>query len=166
MKNYDTIAQTDWARLAAYIDSEGCVQITWIHKATRKRGYHALYVDIGSIDVRLMSWLQNTFGGYANSTKSNANPFGKRQMFYWRCSAQMAEDVLRRTLPYMIVKREQAEVALQFRATFVGGHNTRELRGTVDQEREALRHKLSALKWNGVSRITQKMEPIPPTSIN
>src|SRR5882762_9783139 len=103
MKNLDLVSQIDWSRLATWIDSEGCIQITWIMKSDRPKGYHALFIDIGNIDPRLMSWLESTFGGYSNPTKSRNTT---RQMFYWRVSTKYAEDILRRCLPYMIVKRD------------------------------------------------------------
>jgi|SRR5215471_18647926 len=162
MKNFNAIPQIDWARLATWIDAEGCVQISWIAKAGRPRGYHALFVDVGNIDVRVMVWLKETFGGYSNPSKSKSS---KRQMFYWRVSTQMAGEILVRCLPYMIVKREQAEVALLFRATFLGGHNTRKLRASVDAEREQYRQKLSALKWGGKSRVKNALEADPELPI-
>mgnify|MGYP006888293429 FL=1 len=42
----------------------------------------------------------------------------KRALFTWQSSSKQAEDALRRMMPYLVVKKDEAEVALRFRATF------------------------------------------------
>ena len=57
------------------------------------------------------------FGG--TSVKRLMQYRGKPKVQYtWQASSKTAEMVLREMLPYLLVKKEEAELALQFRATF------------------------------------------------
>ena len=60
-----------WARLAAFIDGKGSILISRVRPSG---GYanpqHALIVNVGNSDTRLILWLKNTFGGFAVATRS------------------------------------------------------------------------------------------------
>ena len=66
------ISQIDWARLAAYIDGEGCISIKSVagYNAAARRVF---YIDLAvtNTDVRLLSWLRSIFGAgfIASGTK-------------------------------------------------------------------------------------------------
>lgn len=159
MKSYDEIPQIEWARLAAYIDGEGSFLIFMCHNKKRPRGYHALKIVIGNTDFRLMSWLHRSFGGFINrSSKPENNKLSKRQIYYWHVGSAMAEDVTRRCLPYLIMKADQAELVLQFRATFKDYHDTTRLIGDVEAQREKFKQQLHELKRKSVSE-----EDVNPT---
>jgi hypothetical protein len=152
MKTYDAIPQIEWARLAAYIDGEGCFLIFRCHNKKRPRGYHALKIVIGNTDFRLMVWLKSSFGGFINrSTKTEKHKLSKRQMYYWHVGSAMAEDVTRRCLPYLIMKKEQGELVLQFRATFKDYHDTTRLIGNIESDRENFKNQLHELKRKSVA---------------
>jgi hypothetical protein len=142
--------EVDIARLATLIDTEGCIFIT---RACRQKGrrngalvYHRLRVVVSNTDLGLMQWLKEHFGGYIGKQSAKSNKLSDRLCFNWIVHSKAAEDVLRFCLPYFLVKRKQAEVALIFRDTFT---NKRGRRGFAEgelTERDKLRDQLSELK--------------------
>ena len=99
----------DWSQLAAYIDGEGTIVIV---KA--RLHYTQLVVRVCNTDPRLPMWCWRTFGGKVYASRTTA----MRRFFTWTTQARKAEDVLRGCLPYFHLKREQANVALEYRETF------------------------------------------------
>lgn len=110
--NWDTIQEIDWARLAAYIDGEGCITIS------NTKGSQAQYmkVFIANTDPRLMEWCRDNFGGTING-KKRVNREKHKPCYVWTVCSQMAWVVLLGCMPYFIIKREQAEIALSFQRT-------------------------------------------------
>lgn len=111
-----TTNQTDvvkWAMLAAYIDSEGTIRIA-SHARFHGRGSsprHYLSVIVTNTDVLLMQWLKSNFGACVFEV---AVPKKNRRLYRWMANSRQAETIIRGCLPYFIVKRSQAEVALAF----------------------------------------------------
>ena len=99
-----------WA--AGFIDGEGCIQAPVRLRERNRRGY-GLSLYVGQVDPRPLHRLADTFGGlvYPKSRQSGE----RRQMFMWRVTGLTAADALSALLPYLLVKREQAELALQLR---------------------------------------------------
>jgi hypothetical protein len=103
-------ALTDLAWVAGYVDGEGCVGVytTGANRSLR------LTVQVNSVDFRSIEKLHDLFGGYINQS---CNTMSGRTLHQWRLTNKSAEDMLMEIMPYLLVKREQAEVALVFRAT-------------------------------------------------
>jgi hypothetical protein len=110
-------SEIDWARLAAFIDGEGTIMIQ--STVQKKSGHVGLYVDlrVGGCDPRLTTWLQNTFGGkvYMQSRKKYQPNW--QDCFSWVVGCSVAVHLLKQCLPYFIMKRDQAEVAIAFSET-------------------------------------------------
>lgn len=112
-------SELDYARLAAYIDGEGCIGI---YPAIRKgwpRAYWYVRVTVSNTDPRLSGWLQETFGGKVQIQVNRAHAIHKGQKspwsdsYHWVISCGDAVRTLEKCLPFFIIKREQAEVAVQ-----------------------------------------------------
>lgn len=114
--DYSKVPEAEFARLAAWIDGEGCFLIL-SSGGPRRNAYYQARLVIGQADERLMTYLQGTFGGYYSKGSGGTN----RQMFYWRLYASALDEVIHRCMPYFICKGEQAEVVLAFRATLTKG---------------------------------------------
>lgn len=109
---WDKVSEMDWARLAAFLDGEGCITIG---KTKNSRAQY-MKVFIANTDPRLMEWLRDTFGGTVNG-KKRENREKHKPCYVWTVCSQMAWIVLLCVMPYLIIKREQAEVALAFQRT-------------------------------------------------
>lgn len=94
-----TITDADKAYIAGFIDGEGTVVIgrRW-----------AVQVSVGQVDPRPLQYIAGMYGGHLDAVARN-NP---RWRDYWRLtvSGTAALRLLRDIEPYLIVKREQAQV--------------------------------------------------------
>ena len=112
---------TEVARLAytaGLLDGEGS-----IHAAATSSGFPALIITVQMCDPTVISWLKDTFGGYVYSVRrrnpptlpQGTKPKSYRPQFMWRLNAGRAADFLQAVMPYLIVKRTQAVLALDLR---------------------------------------------------
>jgi hypothetical protein len=139
VKNLEAVSEIDYARLAAYIDGEGCIRLQPSGHKRRNR-FYTVVVIIGQMDKRLTDWLEETFGGsVAIGQGSKYLP-----MYYWKLGSQALDYVLVRCMPYFIVKGEQVKIALEYRATVTD--RTITLPQELIDRREELRAKLHQLK--------------------
>ena len=94
----------DWARMAAYIDGEGCIRIRFTPNPGGRST--ALLVVVSNCDVRLMKWLKDTF--WFLTTRKLAAPFDS--LLQLGGLGQTCEWVLTNCMDLFIMKRDQAEV--------------------------------------------------------
>ena len=103
----------DLARLAAFIDGEGCISIPKIKAQRAKRPVHTLLISITNTDTRLMRWLEETFGGYVENHHNESPQHPKwRSSYVWRITSGKAGALLEKCLPYFVMKRDQAELGI------------------------------------------------------
>jgi hypothetical protein len=116
-KRLDKIPEIEFARLAAYIDGEGCIAISGSSKP-RGRGvspYHNLQVTVTNTYLPLFDWIASRFGGRPVIANSNYGKPNTKQCYRWVISEIHGEELLRRCMPYFIIKAEQARIGLAFR---------------------------------------------------
>jgi hypothetical protein len=154
----DDIKDVDWARLAAYIDGEGCIGIipTRGQAMRRKSPNHHLKVFVANTDPRLLDWIFETVGvgmcyrlPNSPSLAANINSGKWKPRFQWWVTAKPAAQILEGCLPYFIIKREQAEIAIAFQKTktFHGKGRLREhLPANVIQMRDEMASAIRDLK--------------------
>lgn len=128
----------DYARLAAYIDGEGNIELRKASiKAGKRRGKYAIRVKVTNTDFRLIKWLLDNFGG-AFFPFDKPKYLRKSVLYDWYVSGKCAGLILERCLPYFISKSEQAELAIEFRSTFSKLKDTRPLDPAVSKKRDEL----------------------------
>lgn len=144
----------DWARLAAFIDGEGCINV---HRQVSYRGGkkthhigHTLLVRITNTDPRLMEWLKNTFGGIVCRQKDRGCQ--RHVCFNWQPSRADTERILRNILDLLVLKRQQAEIGLAFRATFHKKNYERLAPGVADF-RENCKEQINGLNSGNKHRL-------------
>lgn len=129
------VSDIDWARLAAFVDGEGSLSI-------QKHGQN-LRLAIGNVSPLLMSWLRDTFTGAIYNKKPSQ--CCRRIVMQWIQLDSRAEELIRRMYPYLIIKRAQAELALQYRELRKG--SSRGWRNTAEdlEIRESYRETMKSL---------------------
>lgn len=119
--DYETVSEVNWGRLAAYMDGEGCICVSNQYNRRRKvvsRSYN-IYLAVGNTDVRLCQWLETHFGGSTTTVQPRCRGYKIQKLaFTWRLSGLAIDRVLQGMLPYLVIKQEQAEIAIAFRDTF------------------------------------------------
>lgn len=134
------------AYTAGLFDGEGCVCLRGIGK------YPSLSIDIASTNEAIILWLQVTFGGsiyrYDNSGRYNRKPSWK-----WSIGSQEATDFLRLLLPFLRIKKPQAELGIMFQTLKRGRHeNHREpLSEDVAIAQKEMQEMMRELNSRGVS---------------
>lgn len=142
-----TATEIDWARLAAYIDGEGTIMIAKTNiKTGLKNPQYVLTLIVANTDLRLIHWLNEKFTGQSYFSHSESQrKWSKKTCYSWRLSEKRAAIVLERCLPYFIMKRQQAEIGLAYRALRDQGSKGRKLTLVDIQERESFRSNIRVL---------------------
>ena len=111
------ISKIKWSYVAAMVDAEGGVFLsrTTLYTSSGKPYFgYDLKVSIANISVRLMKWLVKNFGGEFRPKQKGK--FGKHQCYEWFVTGGYTriEMFLIGIIPYMLIKRDQANVGLEF----------------------------------------------------
>jgi hypothetical protein len=149
---FSRVSEVDWARLAAYIDGEGCIRIDVQNPSPGNTFHsrHLLEVRVYSCDPRLMAWCKKTFaGGNVKPVRKKHPKPGWKQEHVWYLASAAAEKILLGCLPYFIIKHEHAQVALSFRR-LIGKVGQRVALKNLEK-REKLRQDLALLNKKGVA---------------
>ena len=120
-----TISKTDLAYAAAMLDGEGHFSITKVQGHSSKGHPYWMFdckVGISNTSLKLMRWLIEKFGGSYRvsikhiSKKARANGQKSLKVCYrWTCEGYKKQELfILSILPYLIIKTEQAKVALEW----------------------------------------------------
>ena len=113
------MSEKELAYLASIIDGEGCIAIHTRGPGNRgaiTRAYVSA-LKVSNNDIRLLEWIkQKTERGTIYSEKRIRK--NRRPSHSWTCSARASVDVLQAVYPYLVIKREQADLVFKFRQTF------------------------------------------------
>jgi hypothetical protein len=102
---------------AAMIDAEGCISIGAANHTTKAGNPYMAYtlrIQVANTSQKLMNWFVEHFGGVIYKKKQALNP--KRPVFQWFTKGgwKAQEKFLLAILPYLLIKREQALIGLEF----------------------------------------------------
>lgn len=110
--------KTKWSYLAGLFDGEGSITICRRSGFDKRvgRSYPAFIftIQITNTNLTLMKWLITNFGGVyysANATR----PEHWKPSYQWRVKGRKNEEqMLLSVLPYLVIKREQALLGLEY----------------------------------------------------
>ena len=115
-----TLTKTQAAYIAAILDGEGMITIrrsvrapsTLMHSPNANASYGVVVV-VSNTAEPLISWLRTTTKmGYVFCT--NYKPTMHKPIHVWRLRNHETLSIIPQVLPYLIIKRRQAEIALAF----------------------------------------------------
>ena len=141
-----------WGYLAGLLDGEGHITIcrsdspfyrTIKGVRTKRTGQarYGLVVAVSNTDIRLMNKLKSWFGGSYNGGKPFKNHPNWNPKYQWNvCGNKNKELILLAVMPYLVLKREQAKLALEY---------TRLAHQQVPEKRLELWKKITALNERG-----------------
>ena len=104
MQNKNDIQLCRWSFLAGLIDGDGSIGIRY------SDGYYQLTTHVYSTSKRLMNWLTEVFGSTYRKMPTEGN---RKQKYAWYTSQK---DILPNLVPYLHIKKQQAESAILFDA--------------------------------------------------
>lgn len=146
----DFYAKTTLAYLAGIIDADGCICIlkTKPNQHNRK-GKWSLRLNVTNTNSRLVGWLTQHFPDIGHLFWKFEKE-GWKPRYDWYLSGWNAAKLLELCLSYLVIKKEQAKIAIEFQETF--GKEKRKyyrLPESVITIRESLRIKMSELNQVG-----------------
>ena len=137
-----------WPYVAAMLDGEGSI---CLHEGKQTVGSeYRIQIVIYNSSLRFMQWLVVNFGGKFYTRTKQAS--SKRTQYCWHPSGKKNRELfILGVLPYMIIKREQAKIALEFLRLGYG---------------EQVRRKELVAKCQLLNRTEESVETNTPNSPN
>lgn len=147
-----TLPATTIAYIAGLFDGEGHLTIGMSKdkRRPRKAPRHVLTLVVSNTDKAVIEWLRDTLGcghvGIQQRPKANPND---KVCYRYILSSEKAGQLLSAMLPYLHIKRPQAELMIAFRREFLPNGSSTPLTDEMITRREEYRGKLRALNgWN------------------
>ena len=139
------MTEAEWGYLAGIIDGEGCISLD--HRA------HPILI-VGNTSEALILWLRDHVAqGSVQVRSSHWNPKHKKQ-WAWRLAGQKIGPLLIALLPYLVIKKAQAELVIAVCGTIQPYHSGRgsmpRLTSEVQRLRESHILQLRALNKRGL----------------
>lgn len=98
--------------VAGLFDGEGFVRIARFQKPNSTHIRYAIHLGIGMTHWPVIEALKTEYGGSIHENRHDLRNPKNRIQFMWVAASQVGAAFLRRVLPYLIVKRDEAEIAL------------------------------------------------------
>lgn len=140
-----SLSESDWAYLAGIIDGEGHISVVDV----RDGRYTQRRLVVTNCCLPLLISLARRFGGRIHGHQPEG-PKRTRASFEWYGYGAWATDILRHVLPYLIGKREEAEIFLSLEHRPRQAHDRRCVEPhVIDAGKAAARQvvELRARKW-------------------
>lgn len=109
------ISATDWAYFAGLFDGEGCVSVMESRVSTKRTASHVV-VRIAMVDPQAVIRLSQLLP-YGRLKVQDGKPQAvshRRDQFLWYAVSYAAECFLRSIAPYVLVKKRQVQLAIEF----------------------------------------------------
>jgi hypothetical protein len=115
--------QLAWA--AGFIDGDGFITIQDRTSKVKDKIYNGFYVRLGCCQASEtpLKELQRIFGGTIREKNSGPNKekYNRKTQYIWCLSTKQACEAIQQLLPYLVHKKEVAQLALEFQST-MGNH--------------------------------------------
>jgi hypothetical protein len=116
--------ETLCAYVAAFIDTDGSIGI---HKNGKKANTYRIRVTLYNNNRPALEFIQMQFGGTIHTRKPCPNRFAKKPQHCLVWQAKKGCLVLQKVIGYMVIKHEQARLALQMNEKIQKQKNYRSL---------------------------------------
>lgn len=140
---------TDLAWTAGIVDGEGCIDIRKMRPTGNPKRPYGKYIcalRVSNTDVRMVMRLKELFGG--NVQGPRLLRLSTKPAYEWILVGGKATNAIRAICPFLVVKREQAELYLRFAATMIYNHygGNRKLPDDVAAQRDAMIVEMTTLR--------------------
>jgi hypothetical protein len=102
--------ETDLAYIAGIIDGEGCIT-SKLHCSKNGLKRYDIHVGVDMAKIEPLQFIQAVFGGEIHPRRPSKR--GKKEHWVLRYTGGKAAEVIEALLPYLLLKRPQAELALR-----------------------------------------------------
>jgi hypothetical protein len=138
--------ENKWSYLAGLFDGEGSV---YIFLRDKENHFTTLSAAISNTSLTLMRWLIKNFGGRFSMSASKAQ-VGYKPQYKWEPKGKTnKKELLLGMLPHLVIKREQAILALEYLS----------IEGPDVEQKEKLRQKMCSLNKGSVETTRETPQP-------
>lgn len=148
----DFLSELSLPYVAGIVDGEGYVSV--IHRPKRRRGEVQVVVMVSMTFEQIPRMLQAQFGGCLYVQSRVRRPNHKTQ-YCWAIRSKQAAAFVKQILPYLIVKKRQAEIVIELDNIMLNKYKTPGRRGLpleLVERRVALAEEAKVLNSRGVCR--------------
>jgi hypothetical protein len=134
------------AYLAGFFDGEGCVYILRSRKKTAV--YFSLEISFTNVSIEPLKLAQELFAGQISESRDIRN--GKKCVKRLRVRGNQALRALELMLPFLLVKKRRAEIAIEFQKIMSSPNKSR-IRNLTVEECEKYKFAITSLNdkvWN------------------
>jgi hypothetical protein len=125
------ITETEWAYVAGIIDSDGCIQAP---NGYGKNSHYRGEIHIIQRDMPLIDFLFSKFDGSVNVVKRN-HKSGIKYYLRWMITGPRMAEILKGALPYLVLKKKQAELAIELQSIILPRGNAKKLPKEIIERR-------------------------------
>jgi hypothetical protein len=106
-----------YAYFAGIIDGEGTISMYYYKRLDR----YYLTFEVYNNCPKLIYWLETNIGGYSRAitSPSRENKVNWKTTYCWRLHNNDSLHVLQSVLPYLVSKKEQCEIAIEFKRSYL-----------------------------------------------
>lgn len=106
--------ETDLAYLAGILDGEGAVMVTRVADSRYCGGcYFRVCVQVGNTNRALVEFIDSLFPASIQGPYQPRNSTRAKPVYYWIANGRRSREILRACLPYLRLKRRQAELCIE-----------------------------------------------------
>lgn len=147
--------------ISGFVDGEGCITLSRAYRKDMRDdvwGIIQIALSDKKDNIEILSQFNLKFGGYLKKfTKRNKN---QNDVIFWRLQSQKAANLARKLLPYLFLKRRQAEILIRYSELRDKHRKKRSLEFTEREmnERENLLKEIRILNKRGLQNPLAETE--------
>lgn len=117
LEEVEQTIQERLAYMAGIIDGEGCICMTKGYASQTASGYsYKIRLTVCNTSIVLLDWLVENFGGnYTAKKLAEGMELTHAQSYNWNLHCEQAGKLLNMVTPYLVIKKQQAQLALAYR---------------------------------------------------
>ena len=141
--------RTDLAYVAGIIDGEGWITLCRVKAKGLKFPYYALRIGVGNTQQWLIEWLYLSFGGQKRR-EGKLPP--RKPCWIWSLNGKEAANFLKLILPYLHLKKPQAEIVIHLEGRRTRGQQGRLGKGCPRTAVEAVLEQADAILLKSMNK--------------
>lgn len=132
------LSKEEKAYIAGLFDGEGHVFITEDKRPNYKTSLHILRTGVTNTHKETIEWLFSKFPTTLSKRVRHKEHPKWKPCYFWEASSNLAKDFLETILPYLRIKKRQAELAIEFQTQWQDRRYLRDKRGWIQKTPEAI----------------------------
>jgi hypothetical protein len=152
IRTINNMSPLDLSYMAGLVDGEGNISLSWVGCVGKQNLHPNIAIANSNRDV--LEWVLIVVGWGGISTKPRNNPKWK-DAYSWRINGHLAIQFAKALLPYLKIKRIQAETLIEFEKTIQLKEFRHKLPPEVRAERERIKAKMTILNMRGKNGNTR-----------